>query len=100
MRLTREQVRVIREKVHAAFGADARVYLFGSRQDDTARGGDIDPYVEVLHLVENRAGAASRLTAELRFALAAAAEIDWKSPSCAPMTCASRCCGFWNKNPT
>ncbi|MDN5872407.1 MAG: nucleotidyltransferase domain-containing protein [Nitrococcus sp.] len=69
MRLTSEQARVIREKVHAAFGASARVYLFGSRLDDTARGGDVDLYVEVSHLVQNRAAAASRLTAELQLAL-------------------------------
>ncbi|EAR23489.1 nucleotidyltransferase domain-containing protein [Nitrococcus mobilis] len=68
MRLTLEQVRVIREKVQAAFGAGARVYLFGSRRDDTARGGDVDLYVEVPHFVENRAAAASRLTAELQLA--------------------------------
>ncbi|MDN5849200.1 MAG: nucleotidyltransferase domain-containing protein [Nitrococcus sp.] len=69
MRLTSEQVRVIRAKVHAAFGASTRVYLFGSRLDDAARGGDVDLYVEVFHLVQNRAAAASRLTAELQLAL-------------------------------
>lgn len=32
-------------------GEDARVRLFGSRADDTRRGGDVDLYVELAHPV-------------------------------------------------
>jgi len=46
MRLTPQQRDIIREEVGRAFGLDARVKLFGSRTDDSARGGDIDLYVE------------------------------------------------------
>lgn len=46
MRLTPEQQDIIREEVHAIFGPEARVHLFGSRTDDTVRGGDIDLYIE------------------------------------------------------
>ncbi|WP_018936842.1 MULTISPECIES: nucleotidyltransferase domain-containing protein [unclassified Thioalkalivibrio] len=46
MRLSPEQQTVIRQEVARAFGPDARVCLFGSRTDDSARGGDIDLYVE------------------------------------------------------
>lgn len=46
MRLTAEQAKVIRQSARELVGADAVVYLFGSRVDDSARGGDIDLYIE------------------------------------------------------
>lgn len=46
MRLPPNSERAICEAVYAAAGADAEVYLFGSRLDDAARGGDVDIYVE------------------------------------------------------
>ena len=46
MRLSDEQKRIIREEVTNAFGPEAEVRLFGSRLDDTRRGGDIDLYIE------------------------------------------------------
>lgn len=46
MRLTNEQRRIIREEVANAFGPEAHVRLFGSRLDDTKRGGDLDLYIE------------------------------------------------------
>jgi predicted nucleotidyltransferase len=42
MRLSGEQRRVIKQAVRSCFGADAEVRLFGSRTDDSRRGGDID----------------------------------------------------------
>jgi predicted nucleotidyltransferase len=41
MRLLKEERKAIREAV-AKFDTDADVYLFGSRVDDTKKGGDID----------------------------------------------------------
>ena len=41
MRLATEEQSVIRHAIALA-DADAHVYLFGSRADDTAKGGDID----------------------------------------------------------
>lgn len=46
MRLSEDQVRIIKEETVHYFGESARVLLFGSRTDDTKRGGDIDLYIE------------------------------------------------------
>ena len=46
MRLSTTQTRVILHCVRQQFGEDASVMLFGSRLDDTARGGDVDLLVE------------------------------------------------------
>lgn len=42
MRLSEQQRKAIVEATRAAFGPDAEVWLFGSRVDDSKRGGDID----------------------------------------------------------
>jgi predicted nucleotidyltransferase len=42
MRLTDAQADAIRTAAADVFGEDAEVWLFGSRTDDTRRGGDID----------------------------------------------------------
>jgi predicted nucleotidyltransferase len=47
MRLTEEQHTKIRDAVQRTLGDQARVWLFGSRVDDDAKGGDIDLYVEL-----------------------------------------------------
>jgi predicted nucleotidyltransferase len=46
MRLTTAQIQSIRQTTRQNFGAGASVWLFGSRVDDTRRGGDVDIYVE------------------------------------------------------
>jgi len=46
MRLTREQIRIIKEEALRAFGAAVVLRLFGSRVDDGSRGGDIDLWVD------------------------------------------------------
>ena len=46
MRLTPEQADTIRRRIRATMGQRARIWLFGSRVDDSRRGGDVDLYVE------------------------------------------------------
>jgi predicted nucleotidyltransferase len=46
MRLTHEQSRNITQTVAKILGTTAKVYLFGSRTDDQARGGDVDLLLE------------------------------------------------------
>lgn len=60
MRLTPEQRQIIQEEVSSTFEPDAEVRLFGSRTDDTRRGGDID-----LHIVTGLP-ATETLEAEMR----------------------------------
>ncbi|NOT13098.1 MAG: nucleotidyltransferase domain-containing protein [Methylococcaceae bacterium] len=46
MRLTLLQKTAICETASKYFGADVQVWLFGSRVNDQAKGGDIDLYIE------------------------------------------------------
>jgi predicted nucleotidyltransferase len=46
MRLTEFQHQVIKHEVARIMGDDVEVLLFGSRTDDSRRGGDIDLYLE------------------------------------------------------
>lgn len=45
MRLNSGQVEAIKQEARHFFGAQAEVWLFGSRVDDNRRGGDVDLYV-------------------------------------------------------
>lgn len=46
MRLSPDDIAAIHRLVQAHLGADAGIWLFGSRLDDAARGGNVDLYVE------------------------------------------------------
>ncbi len=42
MRISKTYAHIIKTKAKEIFGANAQVYLFGSRVDDSKKGGDID----------------------------------------------------------
>ena len=46
MRLTPEQAQAIRERIRIHMGKQARIWLFGSRTNDSRLGGDVDLHVE------------------------------------------------------
>ncbi len=53
MRISDQQKKAILESVATELGNEAKVFLFGSRIDDTKRGGDIDLFVEAPSPIDN-----------------------------------------------
>lgn len=46
VRLGHSQISVLVKATHQCFGDNAKIWLFGSRADDSKKGGDIDLYIE------------------------------------------------------
>lgn len=65
MRLNEKTREIIKLEVAGQIGPDAVVRLFGSRVDDTQRGGDIDLLVEASQPLEHRIRAECKLAARL-----------------------------------
>lgn len=65
LRLNSEQVETIRRTVHQALGLSCRITLFGSRVNDSARGGDIDLLIDCETPLENRVRREAELAARL-----------------------------------
>lgn len=65
MRITTAQQKSIRRITTELAGADATVILFGSRVDDTKRGGDLDLLIELPHAIDNPAWLAAQLSARI-----------------------------------
>ncbi len=65
MRLDDKTREIIKSEVASQLGAEATVRLFGSRIDDSPRGGDIDLLIEPDYTLAQRIQAACRLTASL-----------------------------------
>ena len=53
MRISSRESQIIKEKTREIFGSTASVYLFGSRADDTKKGGDIDLFIEADELKDS-----------------------------------------------
>ena len=69
MRLSKNQIEVIRRSVREVFGVEADVKLFGSRANDDARGGDIDLLVEMPTIVVEPERKTLQLVARLQLRL-------------------------------
>ena len=69
MRLSQRDINAIKSSVADVFGESAEVWLFGSRTDDSARGGDIDLMVSVELPIDNPAWESARLEAAIMLKL-------------------------------
>jgi len=65
MRLSPEQVEIIRHITRELAGPEAKIWLFGSRLDDTAKGGDVDLMLELNTPAENPALLSAQLSAKI-----------------------------------
>ena len=65
MRLTEQQIKIIRHVVENLAGNNARVTLFGSRVDDTKKGGDIDLLISLPKTVQHPAELSAKISAQL-----------------------------------
>ena len=62
MRLTSDQIQTIRQLTYEIAGVKSSVRVFGSRLDDSARGGDLDLMLELMEPVENPAQMSARVS--------------------------------------
>ena len=69
MRLTNQQIQLIRHIACQTVGNSCRVYVFGSRLDDSQRGGDIDLLFEFTDVVDNPALLTAQLSARVSRAM-------------------------------
>ncbi|MBK6741837.1 MAG: nucleotidyltransferase domain-containing protein [Hydrogenophilales bacterium] len=65
MRLSETQTEAIRQIARQLAGEEARVRVFGSRLDDSLRGGDLDLLLELSAPVDNPALLAARVSARV-----------------------------------
>lgn len=69
MRIPESQRTAIKTAVTSLVGADSRIWLFGSRVDDSLKGGDIDLLVEVDKVIPNRVQLLCQLEGRLALTL-------------------------------
>ena len=65
MRLDPKIQKLIKKEVTDHLGSDVIIRLFGSRLDDTQKGGDIDLLIETQYTLTNRFDLESKLAARL-----------------------------------
>jgi len=69
MRLSSEEQKTIRRTAEEVFGPEATVIVFGSRVDDTRRGGDIDLLIRSPIAIADRERKVLTLVAKLQMRL-------------------------------
>lgn len=69
MRLTDQQINIIRQLAEQVAGSHSRVRVFGSRLDDSAHGGDLDLMLELPEPVDNPALMAAQMSARVSRAM-------------------------------
>lgn len=69
MRLSNQQTNAINSIAHQVFGEDAIVWLFGSRLNDQAKGGDIDLLIQLNTPTPDKVRLALRYNALLQMQL-------------------------------
>jgi predicted nucleotidyltransferase len=69
MRLTEQQIQIIRQLAQQVAGSQSRVRVFGSRLDDMAHGGDLDLMLELPEPVDNPALIAAQMSARVSRAM-------------------------------
>jgi len=69
MRLTTTQIELIRSTAKQLLGDRVRVTLFGSRVDDSKKGGDVDLLVEVAEAVTEPAVLSARMASRVSRAM-------------------------------
>jgi predicted nucleotidyltransferase len=65
MRLSSEQIHIIKRAVAVSLGNDAEVRLFGSRLNDDAKGGDVDLHISLTRPIASPVWAAAQLASRL-----------------------------------
>jgi len=65
MRVTPEQIKSIKHIISEVVGEEVNVILFGSRTDDSQRGGDVDILLEMSNKSKNPAWLAARISAKI-----------------------------------
>ena len=69
MRISKDEAQTILKIVHQYLGEGCTVRLFGSRVDDSQKGGDIDLYVEYNQPVQNLLPRKLDILTDIQFAL-------------------------------
>ena len=69
MRLTVDQIQIIKSTARSVLGEAAQVTLFGSRVNDSAKGGDVDLMIEVPQVLAEPALMSARIASRVSRAM-------------------------------